>query len=106
MDIDSLVREYLLQKGYSAAAEELQTAIAMRRPDDVLISDDTPTTGKTGSDSNKRRIELLSTLPNALSATAASEYEKLRYWAFSSIEAIRRDLMSLSFPLFVQRYSI
>jgi len=32
------------------------------------------------------------------------EYEKLRYWAFSSIDALRRDLVVLCYPIFVHRF--
>ena len=107
MDIDSLVQKYLLQKGYNEVAKELETATS-KRADNIILKDD----GQEGCARFEHTTKPVNTtvqLSLALfksrtsSATITTEYEKLRYWSFSSIESVRKDLTSLCFPIFVQR---
>lgn len=105
-DIDAIVKEYLLARGYSKAAAELE------QESHIVISEDNQLSS---SASNNRSLShrILSTmaaiaeesshlgLKQSNSDMYITNYDSLRSWALSSLDIIKPQLISLCFPVFV-----
>jgi len=95
--VDALVKEYLISRGYSKAAAQLEEESSAREP---------------GIPNELVPKQLLSTIAEDLyvlgmrdkNATSYfTAYDLLRSWAVNSIDMVKNQLLSATFPIFVHR---
>jgi hypothetical protein len=96
--VDALVREYLISRGYKKAAAELEMECSK-----------TPSSDAPGATSIVAK-HLLSTVAEDLYILGLKDksavsffvgYDLLRSWAVTSIDVIKNQLLSVTFPIFV-----
>jgi transcription initiation factor TFIID subunit 5 len=104
-DIDSIVKEYLLARGYSKAAAELD------QESSVIVEDIQSNLKNTNNKDLTLRI--LSTMASIADETShlglkqanhtlySSNYDSFRSWAFNSLDIVKTQFISLCFPIFV-----
>lgn len=105
-DIDSLLREYLLKKGYTKAAAELESEAQTR-------STQIPPQSKSDIESKSTMAtkiltsiaeELLITGTEGTATLYANGYGLYRNWALGSLDLVRPQLLAVCFPLFIYCY--
>ena len=98
--VDALVREYLISRGYTKTAAELEMEAT------------THSGATTGPLSNSSLVakQLLSTVAEDLYILGLKDrstecyfngYDLVRSWAANSIDIVKTELLALTFPIFV-----
>ena len=97
--VDALVREYLISRGYTKTAAELEMEA-------------TTHSREPGASSNSSLVakQLLSTVAEDLYILGLKDrstecyfngYDLVRSWAANSIDIVKTELLALTFPIFV-----
>jgi hypothetical protein len=106
-NVDNLLREYLIQKGYTKTAAEFSQETLKPGMSRSLEGN------RGGSAIDKSTQKLLHTISEELLSTAVTEgnatpystgYSTFRNWALGSIDLVRPQLLAMCFPLFIYCY--
>ena len=97
--VDALVREYLISRGYTKTAAELEMEATTHSGEPCALSN-----------SSLVAKQLLSTVAEDLYILGLKDrstecyfngYDLVRSWAANSIDIVKTELLALTFPIFV-----
>lgn len=100
-NIDSLVIQYLISKGYEKSAQQLENELqTISSSSSLAFSNNT-----TSTSNNSNNILLTNMISHVLKGVNYNiydeEYGSFRSWSCSSLDITKNELTIISFPLFI-----